>query len=157
MDRVFCAALVVFLLAGTARAQDDKAFVSYRHNLMESIGHDMGAIGDILKNGLPLQKNIAGHAQSIATRGALIGPAFEKKALGAPNDAKPEIWTDRKGFEAAIAKFQKEADAFAVTAKSGDMAKIGAGVQALGKACNGCHEDYRKPEEESYRKKGGPH
>ena len=37
-------------------------------NLMGSIGHDMAAIGDILKNGLPLQKNIAGHDRRRAGR-----------------------------------------------------------------------------------------
>jgi cytochrome c556 len=154
--RIFlCAALVGF--ATPARAQDDQAFISYRHNLMESIGHDMAAIGDVLKHGLPLQKNIGGHAQSIATRTALIAAAFERKAMGAPNDAKPEIWTDWKGFETAIANMQREADALASAASAGDPAKVGAGVQALGKACNGCHETYRKPKEESYKRRVAEH
>ena len=150
-----CSALLVF--AGLARAQDDKGFVSYRHNLMEGIGHDVGAIGDILKNGLPQQKNIATHARSVADHSRLIAAAFEKKALGAPNDAKEDIWTDWAGFEKAVASFQAEADAFALTAQGGDMAKIGAGMQSLGKACGSCHETFRKPKEESYKRHSPGH
>lgn len=158
MSRIIAGVVAVWLgAAGIAGAQDDKGFVAYRHNLMEAIGHDMGAIGDVLKNGLPHQKNIAVHARSIADHGKLIAAAFEKNATGAPHDAKPNIWTDRAGWEKALADFQAEADRFAATAASGDMAKIGGGMQALGKACNGCHETYRKPKEESYKRGKGHH
>jgi len=155
MIRAIVSIAVLSLVAGTALAQDDKGFVSYRQNLMEGIGHDMGAIGDVLKNGLPLQPNIATHARSIADHAKLIAAAFEKKAMGAPNDAQPAIWSDWAAFEKATRDFQAEADRFAATAAGGDMAQIGAGMQALGKACNACHENYRKPKEESYKRKGG--
>jgi len=150
-------AALSLLLAGSARAQDDKGFVSYRQNLMEGMGHDMGAIGDILKNGLPLQKNIAGHARSIAEHSSLITAAFEKKALGAPNDAQPAIWQDWAKFQKGAADFQAEADAFVAAAQTGDMSKIGAGMNKLGKACGSCHDDYRKPKEESYKRQHPGH
>ena len=153
MSRAIAAFAALLLLAGLARAQADAGFVSYRQNLMEGIGHDAGALGDILKNGLPLGNNAAVHARSIADHARLIGPAFEKKATGAPNDAKEAIWTAWPLFEKALAEFQAEADAFAVTAQSGDLAKIGQGMQKLGKACGSCHEKYRKPKEESYKRK----
>jgi len=153
MSRAIAAFAALLLCAGLARAQGDAGFVSYRQNLMEGMGHDTGAIGDILKNGLPLQKNAATHARSIADHARLIAPAFEKKALGAPNDAKEAIWSAWPLFEKALSEFQAEADAFAITAQSGDLAKIGQGMQKLGKACGSCHEKYRKPKEESYKRK----
>lgn len=153
MSRAIAAFAALLLLAGLARAQGDAGFVSYRQNLMEGIGHDAGAIGDILKNGLPLPKNAAAHARSIAEHARLIGAAFEKKAMGAPNDAKEAIWADWPKFQKAVADFQAEADAFAASAESGDLAKIGQGMQKLGKACGSCHEKYRKPKEESYKRK----
>jgi cytochrome c556 len=156
MSRAIVTLAALLLLAGPARAQDDKGYVKYRQNLMEGIGHDVGAIGDILKNGLPLQKSLAAHARSVAAHAQLISAAFERKALGEPNDAKPEIWEDRAGFEKAIAAFQTEADAFAATAEGGDMKKIGAGMQSLGKACNSCHDTYRKTEEQSYKRRRSP-
>jgi cytochrome c556 len=155
MQRVILAFAAALLCAGAAAAQGDAGFVSYRQNLMEGMGHDTAAIGDVLKNGLPLQKNIAGHARSIAEHAKLIAAAFEQRALGAPNDAKPEIWSDRTGFAKAASDFQAEADRFAVTAQSADLAKIGPGMQALGKACGSCHDSFRKPKEESYKRKGG--
>jgi cytochrome c556 len=153
MSRAIVTLAALLLLAGPARAQDDNGYVSYRQNLMEGISHDVGAIGDILKNGLPLQKSLAAHARSVAAHAQLISAAFEKKALGAPNDAKAGIWEDRAGFEKAVAAFQTEADAFAATAEGGDMKKIGAGMQSLGKACGSCHDTYRKRKEESYKRR----
>lgn len=153
MIRAIAVFAALLLLAGATRAQDDAGYVSYRQNLMEGIGHDAGAIGDILKNGLPLGKSAAGHARSIAEHARLISAAFEKKALGAPNDAQEAIWADPAKFQKAVASFQAEADAFAATAQSGDLAKIGAGMQKLGKACGSCHENFRKPKEESYKRK----
>lgn len=157
MNRSIVAFAALLLLAGPVRAQDDAGFVSYRQNVMEGMGHDVGAIGDILKNGLPLHKNIAAHARSVAEHARLIAAAFEKKALGAPNDSKEAIWSDAPGFAKAVADFQKAADTFAATAASGDMAKVGPGMQALGKACGSCHDGFRKPEEESYKRRGGGH
>ena len=152
MSRASAAFAALLLLAGFARAQDDAGYVSYRQNLMGGMGHDTGAIGDILKNGLPFQKNIAVHARSIADRARLISAAFEKKAMGAPNDAKEGIWADWPKFQKAVANFQTEADKFAQTAQGGDMAKIGEGMKSLGKACGSCHEGYRKRKEESYKR-----
>ena len=158
MNRAIAAFAALLLLAGLARAQGDAGYVSYRQNLMGGMGHDAGAIGDILKNGLPLQRNIAVHARMLAERAQLISAAFEKKAMGAPNDAKEAIWGDPAKFEKAIASFQREADTFAATAQTGDMAKIGQGMQSLGKACGSCHESYRKPKEESYKRNApAPH
>ena len=153
MSRAIAAFAALLLLAGLARAQGEAGFVGYRQNLMEGIGHDAGALGDILKNGLPMGKNAAVHARSIADHARLIPGAFEKKALGAPNDAKEAIWADWPKFQKAAADFQTQADAFATTAESGDLAKIGQGMQKLGKACGSCHEKYRKPKEESYKRK----
>ena len=64
---------------------------------------------------------------------------------------------DPTGFAKAIAAFQAEADAFAATAQTGDMAQIGKGMQSLGKTCGGCHDNFRKPKEESYMRDGGHH
>jgi cytochrome c556 len=157
MSRVIVSIAILLALPGSALAQDDKGFVSYRQNVMEGMGHDTGAIGDILKNGLPLQKNIPGHARSIAEHARLISAAFEKKALGAPNDAQPAIWQDWAKFQEAATAFQAEADKFVAAAQTGDPGKIGAGMNALGKACGNCHETYRKPKEESYKRTNPGH
>ncbi len=58
--------------------------------------------------------------------------------------AKAAIWTDWAGFEAAAAKLGRLAGALETAAASGDKAKIGAALTALGKqGCGGCHKSFR--------------
>ena len=52
-----------------------------------------------------------------------------------------------------VADFEKAARALEEAAEGGDMAAIGAGTKALGKTCGGCHRTFRKPKEESYKRK----
>lgn len=57
---------------------------------------------------------------------------------------KPEIWSDKAGFEAAgNASYQ------AMTALGGaaDEASFKAALPAVGKGCQGCHEKFRLPME----------
>ncbi|MDP7641941.1 MAG: cytochrome c, partial [Alphaproteobacteria bacterium] len=59
-------------------------------------------------------------------------------------DALPSIWQDWAKFEAAAKTLQTAAANLADAAGSGDMAAIGAAAGAVGKACGGCHEPFRK-------------
>jgi cytochrome c556 len=56
--------------------------------------------------------------------------------------AKPEIWTDAAGFEAAGgAAYQ----AFEALKAAGDEAAFKAALPAVGKGCQGCHEKFQRP------------
>ena len=147
--------VVVGLLTAThaARAADDAAFVEYRQKVMSAVGANMGAISDILKNGLPFTGNIEQHAENLEGNAKLIASAFEKKITSGSTDAKPEIWQDWPKFEKAIRDFEEAASALEKAADGGDMAQVGAKVKALGKSCGGCHKAFRKPKEESYKRK----
>jgi len=131
----------------------DSPDVKYRQTVMSNVGSNMGAIGDILKNGLVLPGHVAVHASLLAESAQLIGPAFKKNVATEMTDAKPEIWQDWAKFETAIADFEKAARELAAAAESGDMAAVGPAVKALGKSCGGCHKPFRKPKEESYHRK----
>ncbi len=146
-------ALLSLLGASSAQAADDKAWIDYRQKLMSSIGSEMGAIGDILKNGLPLIPNIENHASAIAQSSRLIASAFEQKVVAGPTDARPEIWSDTEKFKQAIQKMQSEAELLAAAVGEGNTDQIPARVKALGQSCGGCHESFRKPKEESYKNK----
>ena len=132
---------------------NDSPDVKYRQTLMSNVGSNMGAIGDILKNGLMLPGHVAVHASLLADSAQLIGPAFKKNVATEMTDAKAEIWEDWAKFEKAIADFEKAARDMAAAADGGDGAAIGAAVKALGKSCGGCHKPFRKPKEESYHRK----
>jgi cytochrome c556 len=57
--------------------------------------------------------------------------------------ARPEVWTDRAGFETALRNLQPTLVALRNAAASGDVAATGAALQATGGACLNCHRGYR--------------
>ena len=148
---LLCAGLLA--AAGTASAQEGEGSIDYRQNLMRAIGANMAAIGDVLKHGLPVQDNLAGHAGNLETHAGQIATAFAQRATEGATDAKPEIWDDPEGFMQAIEGFRAAAAKLSGAAAGGDMAAFGGQVRELGLSCGGCHEGYRKPKEESYKRR----
>ena len=59
--------------------------------------------------------------------------------------AKPEVWSDPEGLKAAI---EADAKATAALAASTDEASFKVAFTALGNACGGCHEKFRRPKEQ---------
>ena len=59
-------------------------------------------------------------------------------------EAKAEIWSDPKGFEAAGMAYMT---AVAGVKASTDEASFKAAFPALGKACQGCHEKFRQADD----------
>jgi cytochrome c556 len=153
--RTAIAIALAFGAAGApARGADDSVHIEYRQKVMKGIGADMGAISDIVKNGLPFTAQIAIHADKIGTAADLIGPAFEKRVVDGPTDAKPAIWEAAEGekWDQAIADMRTAAAGLEDAAVGGDAEAIRAAVKGLGSACGDCHDPFRKPKEESYKR-----
>lgn len=147
-----CLALVIGLgTASVATAGSPEASIKYRQNLMSAVGANMGAIGDILKNGLELPGHVENHAGQMAESAKLIAAAFEKPISEGATDAEPKIWEDWARFEKAIADFEEAARALQSAAAGGDPKAVGPAVKALGDRCGDCHKPFRKPKEESYK------
>ena len=143
--------LLVAFASTPALAADDEDFIEYRQSVMDSIGDNMEGISDILKNQLPLVPSIEHHANALADASRLIAPAFQQKVVAGATDAKPEIWQQPDKFAEAARLMGTEAEALAAAVKAGKTAELGERVKALGKACGGCHQNFRKPKEESYK------
>jgi cytochrome c556 len=62
---------------------------------------------------------------------------------GHDTKAKPEIWSDRAGFEKADAAFVAAAEKLEEAAKSGDKAAFAAAFKDVGGTCGGCHRNYK--------------
>ena len=97
------------------------------------------------------------HAGNLARSAGLIASAFEQRVVAGPTDAKPEVWQQHDTFLDKAKKLEQEAGKLEQVASSGDGAAIGRQVKALGDSCGSCHESFRKPKEESYKRAGaGP-
>ncbi len=146
-------------IAGAAPAQDaakaDEGAIQYRQSLMESVGGDMASIGNIMKYGLPLTGNLVVHAESLAAHAKLVSTAFERKVTAGQTDAEPAIWAKANEFKEKTKAFETETAKLVEVAKTSDPAALGVQMKATGKACGGCHDNFRKPKEESFKRKGG--
>lgn len=139
--------LGAFVLAGTAAIAADDPIAS-RISLMEANGAATALAGGMLKQQVPYSP-AAGKAALAAWEAvaASFGAFFPEGSEDASrSDAAPEIWTDRAGFDADLAKFQEAALA-AVKAggKDGppDLESFQKLAQPVMGTCKDCHKSYR--------------
>lgn len=140
------AVLVGGIGAAWAQASAEN-WVRYRSNIMRAQAAHLTAINQVIKGDVTLDpSHIAAHAQAIVDTATLIPAAFPEGTgpeSGAETDARPEIWTDRAGFEADAQALHDAALTLQTAAAAGDMAAVQAAFGTVGQACGACHTDYR--------------
>lgn len=126
-----------------ATPADVPAFMKTRHDNYEDMGKQMKVVNDNFKAATPDLAAVNAAAVKLKGYADQMGtwfPAGTGPESGIKTEAKAEIWTDRAGFDAALAKFQEESGKLvAVT----DAAGLKAQFPALGGSCKGCHDKYR--------------
>ena len=115
-----------------------------RHELMEDVGSAAKTIGTMLKEEAPFDAAQAMAALQVwADAAEPFGELFpEGSESGFDTEAKSTIWTDRAGFDKALAEFKQQADA-AVAANPQTLAELQPAAGAVFKTCKSCHEGYR--------------
>ena len=88
---------------------------------------------------------LVGNADALEQISKRLLTLFPEGSTSDKSRAKPEIWANWADFEQKAAAFQKAIPDLAAAANSGDKAKIGVAVKAVGGACGACHKAYRKP------------
>lgn len=143
------AALAIAAAGSTgALAVDKDQVIKDRQALMKEQGADMGAVKGFL-DGKNDQAKAVSAATDLTETMKKIPDVFPPDTGGPSPDGKyatkPEIWTDAKGFEAAVSTAAEKANALLAAAKGGDQAAIQTAFGDLGKnGCGGCHEKFRE-------------
>jgi cytochrome c556 len=88
----------------------------------------------------PFAKTAAGIHSWAAQIPLAFPPGSDK---GHDTKAKPEIWTDRAGFEKDASDLAIAADKLTDVIKTGDAAAVADQMKVLGGACVACHRAYR--------------
>ncbi len=65
---------------------------------------------------------------------------------GHDTKAKPEIWSDRAGFEKRAKAYAQAAMSLEAAARADDTAAFTAAFKSVGQACGACHKSYRAKE-----------
>jgi cytochrome c556 len=150
MKRIMTAAAIGLLcLGGTAGAQTARTpaadIVEGRQAAMMLSGVAMGSIKAAIDAGQPLG------SQRFPTRAlsrwshAVPGmfPQASGAEAGVPTNAKPEVWSDRAGFEARAADYAAAADRLAELAGGEDADAFAAQWAVVRASCQACHDGYK--------------
>ena len=127
-------------------AADDQ--IKARQTWMKERGEALGPMVAIMKGDAPYDAAVvmasldAMNSAWEKVKGVdLFGPESAKGET-VETWAKPEVWSDPEGFKAADEALDKAiVDLAATTDETGFIAAF----SALGKACGGCHEKFRRP------------
>jgi len=89
-------------------------------------------------------KGLEDGAKGLSKWGHVIPTMFpDGTQTGHETKARPEIWSDRAGFEKAAANFWTAADKLATLAEANDKAGFATQYTATTQACGACHRAYR--------------
>ncbi|MDZ4251987.1 MAG: cytochrome c [Sulfuritalea sp.] len=140
-------------LCGAAMAQtigktEDK--IRWRQSVMQTQGWSMARIkanidGTFNKDQVVQAANMI---QAIANSGSggLFQPGTDTGKGWRDTNVKPEMFTNSAKLKEVGMAYNKEANEMAKVAASGDAAAVKAQFGNLGKACKGCHDEFRKEE-----------
>lgn len=143
------AAVGLLCLGGGASAQGARTpaadIVEARQAAMMLSGVAVNAIKAAVDAGQPIA------SQRFATRAlarwahAVPGtfPAGSGAEAGVRTTAKPEVWSDRAGFEAKAADYAAAADRLAELAAGDDAAAFSAQLVVVRASCQSCHDGYK--------------
>lgn len=129
--------------AWVATAADDPAH--QRHEAMETVQESFKPLRAIAVKEAPFDAAVVKkNATTILEKLKEAHGLFPAGSGGGDSRAKPEIWTDRAGFDKAMKDSQAAAAAMAAVT---DEAAYVAAMKTLGGSCKACHDKYRLPQQ----------
>ena len=127
-------------------APEDAA--KYRQSIMKALSGHNGAISMMVRGKAGDPDNLGNHIQALVNLKAEIESVFKEGSDLEDDRALPAIWENADAFADAIENFEAAVEALSDVADGGDMPAIEAAHRDLGKACKGCHEDFRQKKED---------
>jgi cytochrome c556 len=150
MKRLLVATLAVLgtlaSLPAAAQFQKPEDAIKYRQSAMALQGNHLGRVFAMANGRVPFDAKVAAdNIEIIATLNRLQFAGFIDGSDKGNTRAKPEIWTEKDKWNAAVAKSQEEVAKLAVAGKSGNLDQIKAAAGGVGQSCKACHDAYQKP------------
>jgi len=134
------------LMAGLISTQlawaDADAEIVYRQSVMKVVGGHMKSMGTILKDKVH-KADLAYHANSMRDVALLVPQVFSLGSGEGKTQALAAIWEKPEAFKSALDSYVKASADMAEAVSSQDMNRVGPAMQALGKSCKGCHDDFK--------------
>lgn len=116
-----------------------------RQQLMKDNGAAIKALAQMAQGETPFDAAAAKkHAETLVNDFEKLKDLFPEGSDKGPPEtwAKPEIWSDREGFEKVRLEAVEASKAATAVTEAG---QLGGAVGAIGETCKSCHEKYRLP------------
>lgn len=141
------ACLATSFPAATWSATAPADAIKYRKAVMSALSAHVGAFMLVNFGKVEHQDHLKAHANALADLGAQAGVLFPAGSDTGDTSALPLIWKEPDQFKKLqndlATSSAKLRDAVAANDKPGTMAAF----KAMGEACKGCHDRYRKADD----------
>lgn len=120
--------------------------VEYRQSVMEIFKWNRGALGAMTNGKQPYDATaFEGHARDLIAAGRLdLLAGFPEDSVHEDSSAMSEIWLDWEGFEARLQDLRKALDGLEASLAQAELEPRKAALDDVGKACKGCHQQYKE-------------
>jgi cytochrome c556 len=136
--------LAAVAFEAAAQAKPD-VLVKQRKAAMTLIAKYWGPMGGMAQGKLPYDaKIVQRNSGYLETLDKMPWDGFDASTKGEKSAALPAVWEKAGEFKQAQERLENETAKLAQVAKSGDEGAVKAQMGAVGKACGGCHENFRE-------------
>ena len=142
-------ASILLLAPATLHADRNADLIKYRKAVYSSMKGHMSAISRILRGRLAeYTGHIIDHAEALKQTARILpelfpaGTGFGETAV--KTAAKPEVWERPEEFHKAAKRLEDTSADLAETVRSGNVKALREKVGAVGKACQRCHQQFRR-------------
>lgn len=142
---VACAILSMPAIAVSATAPADA--IKYRKAVMSALSAHVGAFMLLNFGKVEHAGHLKAHANAIADLGAQAQVLFPAGTDTGDTDALPLIWKEQEQFGKLLKDLETSSGKLRLAVQSDDKAGTMAAFKAMGEACKGCHDRYRKADD----------
>ena len=139
-------ALSLGAVAGAALAQaKPEQLVRQRQAVMILQGKYFGPLAAMAQGKAPYNADIVRrNAAYLDNLSRMPWDAFDPSTKDVKSNALPAVYEQQDKFKEAASRLENEAHKLYQVAQSGDEAAVKTQIGAVGKACGGCHENFRQ-------------
>jgi cytochrome c556 len=133
-------------LPAAAQWQKPEQAIKYRQSAMTLQGNHMGRVFAMANGKVPFDAKVAAEQiEVVAMLNKLQFAAFvEGSDKGGNTNAKPEVWSEKDKFAAAVSKSQEDVMKLAAAGKTGNFDQIKAAAGDVGQSCKACHDHFKR-------------